>query len=121
MFFTIIVALLTWAFLGIPFGQSNDWQIVISDAQAIVNMTFDALLMRQQLNSYDSLMFVTACLRSRISSNKRMLRALIGSGKYEKVKPTQFHKLQQTEFASELPVENWLGRISTAVSGFLGH
>lgn len=121
MFFTIILALLTWAFLGIPFGQSNDWQIVISDAQAIVNMTFDALLMRQQLNSYDSLMFVTACLRSRISSNKRMLRALIESGKYEKVKPTQFHQLQQTEFASELPAENWLGRISTAVSGFLGH
>ena len=121
VFFTIIVALLTWAFLGIPFGHSNNWQIVISDAQAVINMTFDAFLMRQQLNSYDALMFVLACLRSRTSSNKRMLRALIESRKYEKVKPTQFHELQQTEFASKLPVENWLGRISTAVSAFLGH
>jgi low-affinity ferrous iron transport protein len=121
IFFTIIVALLTWAFLGIPFGQSNDWQVGISDAQAIINMVFDAFLMRQQLHSYDSLMFVSACLRSRISSNKRMLRGLIESGKYEKVKPTQFDELEQTEFASKLPIENWLGRISTAVSNFIGH
>src|SRR6202035_3711357 len=77
IFFTIIVALLTWAFLGIPFGQTNDWQVGISDAQAIINMIFDAFLMRQQLNSYDSIMFVSASLRSRISSNKRMLRGLI--------------------------------------------
>src|SRR5271168_2607951 len=32
IFFTIMAALLTWAFLGIPFGQSNDWQVGISDA-----------------------------------------------------------------------------------------
>lgn len=121
MFFTIIVALLTWAFLGIPFGQSNDWQVGISDAQAIINMIFDAFLMRQQLNSYDSLMFVSACLRSRTGSNKRMLRTLVESGKYAKVQPTQFQELQQTEFASKLPVESLLGRISTGVSAFFGH
>lgn len=121
IFFTIIIALLTWAFLGIPFGQSNDWQVGISDAQAIINMVFDAFLMRQQLNSHTDLMVVAACLRSRISSNKRMLRRLIDSGKYEKVQPSHFHELQQTEFASKLPVENWLGKISTAVSSFLGH
>jgi low-affinity ferrous iron transport protein len=121
IFFTIIIALLTWAFLGIPFGRSNDWQIGISDAQAIINMVFDAFLMRQQLNSYTELMFVSACLRSRISSNNRMLRRLIESGKYEQVQPTHFHELPQTEFASKLPAENWLGRISTAVSNFLGH
>jgi low-affinity ferrous iron transport protein len=121
IFFTIVAALLTWAFLGIPFGHSNDWQVGISDAQAIVNMVFDAFLMRQQLNSHESLMFVTACLRSRISSNKRMLRGLIESGKYEMAKPTEFDKLEQTEFAAKLPSENWLGRISTAVSDFIGH
>jgi low-affinity ferrous iron transport protein len=120
-FFTIIIALLTWALLGIPFGKSNDWQIVISNTQAIVNMAFDAFLMRQQLNSYDSLMYVSCCLRSRASSNKRMLKQLVASGEYEKIKPTQFHELQQTEFASTLPAENWLGRISTTVSAFLGH
>jgi low-affinity ferrous iron transport protein len=85
IYFTIIISLLTWAFLGIPFGQSNTWQVTISDAQAIINMVFDAFLMRQQLNSHDSLVIVAACLRSRTSSHKRMLNQLIGSGKYEKV------------------------------------
>ena len=121
VFFIIIIALLVWAFLGIPFGQSNDWQVGISDAQAILNMIFDALLMRQQLNSYDSFIFVSASLRSRTSSNRRMLKGLIESGKYEKVQPTQFQDLQQTEFLSKLPVENWLGRISTIISSFVGH
>ena len=121
IFFTIVLALLVWALLGIPFGQANDWQIGISDAQAVINMIFDAFLMRQQLNSYDSLMFISASLRSRTSSNKRMLERLIGSGKYEEVQPTQVQNLQQTEFVSELPTENWLGRMSTAVSSCLGH
>lgn len=121
IFFTIIIALLCWAFLGIPFGHSNDWQVGISDAQAILNMIFDAFLMRQQLNSYDSLMFVSASLKSRTSSNKRMLKRLIGSEKYEKVQPPHCQELQQTEFVSKLPVENWLGRISTTVSSYIGH
>jgi low-affinity ferrous iron transport protein len=121
VYFTIIVALLIWAFLGIPFGRSNTWQVTISDAQAIVNMVFDAFLMRQQLNSHDSLVVIAACLRSRSTSNKRMLKQLIRSGKYEKVEPTQFQELQQTTFASELPTENWLGRLSTALSAFIGH
>ena len=120
--FSIIIAMLvTWAFLGLRFGQSNDWQVVISDVQAIVNLVFDAFLMRQQLNSHDSLMIVSASLRSRASSNKRMLRTLMNSGRYEKAKQTQSHELQQTEFASQLPAENLLGRMSTAVSVFLGH
>ncbi|KAK4970440.1 hypothetical protein LTR28_000275 [Elasticomyces elasticus] len=88
----------SWAFLGIPFGQSNDWQVGISDAQANTNMIFDAFLMRQQLNAYDALMFVSASLRSRTSSNKRMLKCLVESGKYETSQPTPFQELQQTEF-----------------------
>lgn len=76
----IIIALLGWAFLGIPFGQSNDWQVGISDAQAIINMIFEACLMRQQLNAYDLLMFVSASLRSRTNSKKRTLKGLVESG-----------------------------------------
>lgn len=121
VYFTIIIALFTWAFLGIPFGQSNTWQVTISDAQAIVNMVFDAFLMRQQLNSHDTLMTVAACLRSRTSSHKRMLNEVVKSGKYERVEPKKFQELQQTGFSSELPIENWLGRISTAISAFIGH
>ena len=121
VFFTIIAALLAWAFLGIRFGRSNTWQIVISDAQAVINLMFDAFLMRQQLNSYDALMFVSASLRSRASSNMRMLKMLIERGTYEMLLPTQVQELSQTEFVSELPSENWLGRMSTIVSTYLGH
>jgi low-affinity ferrous iron transport protein len=121
IFFTILIALLVWAFLGIRFGQSNDWQVTISDAQAVINMVFDAFLMRQQLNAHDSITFSLACMRSRIGSNKRMLSKLMETGRYEKAQPAQFHDLQQTEFASDLPAENLLGQISTAVSSFLGH
>ncbi|KAF8860901.1 putative low affinity iron transporter [Acephala macrosclerotiorum] len=121
VYFSIILALLVWAFLGIPFGTSNTWQVIISDAQAIVNMVFDAFLMRQQLNSHESLVIVAACLRSRSTSNKRMLQQIIGSGKYEKVEPIQFHESKQTNFASKLPTENWLGRISNGLSAFMGH
>ena len=121
IYFTILIALFTWAFLGIPFGQSNTWQVTISDAQAIINMVFDAFLMRQQLNSHDSLVIVAAYLRSRTCSHKRMLNQLIGSGRYEKVGRAQFQELQQADFASDLPAENWLGRISTTLSAFMGH
>lgn len=42
-FFFILAAPLTWAFLGIPFGQVTDWQVGISDGQAIINLIFDFL------------------------------------------------------------------------------
>jgi len=120
-FFFILAALLAWAFLGIPFGQTTDWQVGISDAQAIINLVFDSFLMRQQLNAYDQCLAVSCCLRSRTISHKRMLRHLVKSGKYHKVNLAQFHGLGRTEFASELPTENLLGRICTAVSVFMGH
>jgi low-affinity ferrous iron transport protein len=109
VFFVIVVALLVWALLGIRFGHSNDWQVVISDVQAVVNMVFDAFLMRQQLNSHDSIMFVTACLRSRITSNKRMLKSLMASWKYELIRPSQFEELEQSEFVADLPRRTGLG------------
>ena len=121
VFFTIFIALLTWALMGIRFGNSNTWQIVISDVQAIVNMVFDAFLMRQQLNSYESHLIVAGCLRSRSCSQQRMLKQLIASGKYKKIQPKQFQELVQTDFTPDLPAENWLGRISTAVAWFSGH
>jgi low-affinity ferrous iron transport protein len=121
VFFSLMGALLTWAFMGIPFGQSTDWQVVISDVQAIIGYIFDSLLMRQQSNGYDKLMRVSACLRSRNISNKRMLRAVTRSGTYQKITSMEFEELQQTEFATELPAENWLGQVSTFVSGLLGH
>ena len=35
IYFTTIIALLTWTFLGIPFGKSNTWQLTI-DRKSVV-------------------------------------------------------------------------------------
>jgi len=121
MFFAILGGLLIWAFLGIPFGHVTDWQVGISDGQAILNLVFDSFLMRQQLNTYSQALVVSCCLRSRTLSQKRMLRALVNNKNHDQVASTQIRELQQMEFATELPSENWLGRICTAVSVFLGH
>lgn len=119
-FFTILGGLFAWAFLGIPFGQKTDWQIAISDVQAILNIIFDSFLMRQQLNTYHELLIVLSCLRSRAASNKKMLAKLVEAKDKEMVK-TQLHELGRTTFTSELPPENLLGRICTAFSSFMGH
>ena len=120
-FFTILAALLAWAFLGIRFGQTTDWKVGISDGQAIVNLVFDSFLMRQQFNEHDETLAVSCYLRSRTFSHKRMLKHLVECGKYKKVDPKHFHQLKKTEFASDLPTENLLGRICTTVSDLLGH
>lgn len=116
VFFFIMAALFTWAFMGIPFGDSNYWQIVISDSQAIFSYIFDSLLMRQQLNGYQSNLEVSACLRSRCASHKRMLRKLNASVDYK-----EMEGVKVDDFASHLPPENWFGRMCTRASFFLGH
>jgi low-affinity ferrous iron transport protein len=121
VFLSIITAVLLWAFMGIRFGKSTDWAIAISNAQAIISYIFDSLLMRQQLNEYDVLMRVAASLRSRNVSHKRMLRTIVRSGQYRAIAPTVDEEMNQTGYSTDLPTENWLGRLSTFVSGVLGH
>jgi low-affinity ferrous iron transport protein len=116
VFLFIMTALFTWVFLGIPFGDSNDWQIVISDAQAILSYIFDSLLMRQQLNGYESNLEVSACLRSRCASHKRMLRQLNANTDY-----MDMEELKVDDFETHLPPENWFGRMCTRAAFFLGH
>lgn len=116
VFFFIMAALFTWVFMGIPFGQSSYWQIVISDSQAILSYIFDSLLMRQQLNGYLSNLEVSACLRSRCASHKRMLRKLNATVDYKKM-----NEITVNDFVSQLPPEKWFGKICTRTSFFLGH
>ncbi|KAJ8607001.1 hypothetical protein MRB53_040598 [Persea americana] len=123
VFFGIFVGLLVWAFLGIPFYDSVDWQVVISDVQAILCYIFDSLLMRQQLNTYDEGIAVAAQLQSRGLSHVRMLEKVkmmlengeivhsdIRSGLYDR-----------SEFAVDLPKESWFGRLTTRFSVYFGH
>jgi len=93
----------------------------ISDAQAIINMIFDAFLMRQQFNSHDSFMIVSACLRSRTRSNNRMLRRLVETGRTGQLDRAQHYNSKQHDFASKLPSEDLFGRVCTSVSYWFGH
>ncbi|KAK7177293.1 hypothetical protein PSPO01_16659, partial [Paraphaeosphaeria sporulosa] len=118
---TVLIGLITWAFLGIPYGTATTYKIVVSDAQAITNLVFDAFLMRQQFNQHDNLLMVAGCLRSRISSHKRMIDHLIATGKFTKIDAAKFQALQQDDFVDRLPEENWLTKVSGFISSFLGH
>jgi low-affinity ferrous iron transport protein len=120
---TILLALLVWAFLGIPFGNSASYKIIISDAQATINLVFDAFLMRQQFNQHDNLLMVAGSLRSRTSSHKRMLASLIASNRLPKTNTTHFQALSCTAGGQQasLPRESRLTKLSTTLSAFLGH
>ncbi|GJN81981.1 low-affinity Fe(2+) transport protein [Purpureocillium lilacinum] len=121
VFLFIVLGLLAWAFLGIPYGHTTDWAVLISDVQAIISYLFDSLLMRQQLNSYESSLRVSASLRSRNISNRRMLREIQDGGRYQYVPPSDRKEASETQFAAMLPTESWVGRISTVAAYGMGH
>ncbi|KAL2130211.1 hypothetical protein VTI74DRAFT_6767 [Chaetomium olivicolor] len=120
MFTVIVLGLLAWAFLGIPFGQSAEWAVIISDVQAIVSYLFDSLLMRQQLNEYERYIRVSAMLQSRNLSHRRMLRQIARDGRYV-VAPDDLANLEQVQFNEDLPRESFIGRLSTLASKVFGH
>ncbi|KAK9374341.1 Low affinity iron permease-domain-containing protein [Lipomyces chichibuensis] len=118
VFVLVMAILLTWALLGIKYGQSEMWQVVISDFQAIFCYIFDSFLMRQQLIGHDSIMMVAACLRSRNISNSRMLRQIVHN---RSEKPSQIEDLDKNLTGSEFPEVNWLGRLSNFAATLSGH
>lgn len=117
----ILLALVIWAFLGIPYGTSSTYKIIISDAQAIINLVFDAFLMRQQFIQHDNLLRVAGFLRSRIVSHKRMIENLVATGRLTKMDAARFQLLSHGDEMNQLPQESRLTRISSAASWFLGH
>lgn len=121
VFLTIAAGILIWAFMGIRFGGSVDWAVIISDVQAIISYIFDSFLMRQQLNEYERDIRASAMLRSRNISHKRMLRDIVGSGRYCTLTQAQLVELHKDKSEAELPAENWIGRVSTLLSAVLGH
>jgi low-affinity ferrous iron transport protein len=121
IYVTILLGLLVWAFLGIPYGSADSYKIAISDAQAIINLVFDAFLMRQQFNQHDNLLMVAGSLRSRIRSHRRMLNSLVAQGKISRIDAAKFQAFPLQTEAEQLPKEGWLTRLSSIVSSFLGH
>ncbi|KAH8743385.1 hypothetical protein F5883DRAFT_655841 [Diaporthe sp. PMI_573] len=121
VFLLILACLLIWAFLGISYGDSPEWTVIISDLQAIVSYVFDSLLMRQQLNAYDTHLRASARLRSRSLSHLRMLRYIMRSDRWNTVDRTHFESSEQVGLSPGLPAETWVGRISTLASEAMGH
>ncbi|KAJ5793393.1 uncharacterized protein N7503_009371 [Penicillium pulvis] len=72
VFLFIIAGLLTWAFMGIPYGDSDIWVAGISDVQAIMCYIFDSLLMRQLLREYTEHREAMLEIQSRLDSHERM-------------------------------------------------
>ncbi|GAB7336880.1 hypothetical protein MBLNU13_g00802t2 [Cladosporium sp. NU13] len=83
----VMAVLLAWAFLGIRFGQTDAWQVVISDAQAIMCYIYDSFLVRQQLSEYEREMRIALILQSRLRSHARMLKKLEGQNKQAHATP----------------------------------
>ncbi|RHZ43908.1 uncharacterized protein CDV56_103008 [Aspergillus thermomutatus] len=127
VFFFILAALLAWALLGIKYGTTNLWQVLISDVQAIVSYVFDSFLVRQQLNAYDEEMTVAAELQSRILSHRRMLAKLdLETDKKDPEKQARLTRIvaqyqNAPEFSAELPAETQFGRTITWFSHVFGH
>jgi low-affinity ferrous iron transport protein len=127
VFFFILAGLLTWALLGIKYGTTDLWQVLISDIQAIVSYVFDSFLVRQQLNAYDEEMTVAAELQSRILSHRRMLAKLdLETDKKDPEKQARLRTIvaqyrDAPEFSAELPTEKRFGRTITWFSHVLGH
>ncbi|KAM0551287.1 hypothetical protein ACHAPJ_008390 [Fusarium lateritium] len=119
--FSVMSGLLVWIFLAIRDGHSMQWAITISNVQAILSYIFDSLLMRQQLNEYDRDVRAGAFLRSRLHSQKRMLREIFASNRYQFLAADELEQLRLNMGDVKLPIENWLGRLSTYLSAILGN
>ena len=123
VFLTICAILLGWALIGIPYHTNIDWQVSISDMQAILSYLFDSLLMRQQLNSYNEALHVTIVLRSRAASHERMLRRLAADLTPEQLAAIAHRASHGIDDPTDrlLPTESSFGRILSHISNALGH
>ncbi|GAO17555.1 hypothetical protein UVI_02047540 [Ustilaginoidea virens] len=121
VFLVIVAGLAVWALTGIHYGETDNWAALISDIQAIISYLFDSLLMRQQLNGYEKQVRVSASLKSRIVSQKRMLRHVIASGRYRRASLREIENTSSSKFGPDLPSENWAGKVSNSFATFLGH
>ncbi|KAJ5815098.1 hypothetical protein N7474_006875 [Penicillium riverlandense] len=76
VFLFIIAGLLTWALMGIRFGNSDVWIAAISDVQAILCYVFDSFLMRQLLREYSEQCKAMVEMQSRCNSHQRMIASI---------------------------------------------
>ncbi|KAK1034284.1 hypothetical protein LTS16_015625 [Friedmanniomyces endolithicus] len=120
-FLLILAPLCAWAFAGIRLSHDENWQVGISDVQAILSYIFDSFLMRQQFNSYDEALSAAAQLRSRAASHKRMLLQIVRDKETGRSITKADVSGAWMSFEVELPRETWFGRLVTRCAIVIGH
>lgn len=129
-FVAIMSAVLCWCLMGIKYGHNENWQVVISDAQALLCYVYDSFLVRQELNDYTRNMIAIAQLQSRSQSHLRMLvaykamrpRIFDSADKSAIVMPDAVHgSLNGGNLEDDMPGKSRLGRVITAAAMLLGH
>ena len=118
--FLIVALVLLWALIGIRFGQSENWQVLISDVQALLCYVLDSLLMRQQLNAYNREMRIAAVMQSRSVTVRRMLRQIKRSRLTSKT-PALRPVPNQTALPIDVRHPSRINRIVDMLCDFLGH
>lgn len=118
----IMSFLLGWGLAGIHYHNDINWQIAISNIQAIFSYIFDSLLMRQQLNANDEAILAAAQLRSRGLSHRRMLTKVASMREASVAEKTPVTTAPvAVSFEMDLPAENWFGRAMTRLAFLSGH
>lgn len=117
----ILVGLLVWVFLGIPYGKSENWQILISDVQAVFCYIYDSLLMRQTFNIYQDHMRVAATLQSRNISLNRMVDKIVHDEKYAEISQAALAELRKPLDDDDPHKVSWVGKTCNVVANVLGH
>ncbi|KAE9363607.1 low affinity iron transporter-like protein [Stipitochalara longipes BDJ] len=75
-FFVMLAILGVWVLLGIIFGPTDTWQILLQNVSSVQVYVTDILLIRQSSNAGRSMMTTLAELQSRNKTFERLLRQL---------------------------------------------
>jgi low-affinity ferrous iron transport protein len=78
VFFAMLAIIGAWAILGIVYGTTDTWQIMMQNASSIQVYVTDILLIRQQQNASRALMTTLAEIQSRNETCERLLRQIPG-------------------------------------------
>lgn len=78
VFFAMLAIIGVWVILGIVYGTTDTWQIIMQNASSIQVYVTDILLIRQQSNASRALMTTLAEIQSRNKTCERLLRQIPG-------------------------------------------
>ncbi|OAA54512.1 Low affinity iron permease, Fet4 [Niveomyces insectorum RCEF 264] len=107
-----------WAALGVVYGPTDTWQVILQDVSSIQCYISATLLMRQQQNSTRALLGTICGMLSRAQGNERMLRQLSGPQR-QALKHSR--RALRRDLASALATrESVFDRVANAVARGLG-